>query len=290
MAAPPIPTWKERLAACFRWRHRLLHVVGVPMALGAAAAVASGSALNPDVGMALGALAATVGAVIAGYFVTAGFDKKLVAQLQREAQQKAEHAEAGDLQRAIWEAEPELKPLIERILFYQGNIEQTFADGIDDPIEAVLQSSREAIRGMRDRAVALVKLHGRLRQIIQQTDSRGLYEEIERMNGQLGRIGEGAARDALVAAKESAENTLGEWKAAIDKQAQIRSVLAMIESTLQGFKLKMELRKADATMGSERATTDVGDLQARLAAAVEACDELSGRTARAPRRVRRRET
>ena len=257
------------------------------MALGAATAVASGSALNPDVGMALGALAATVGAVMAGYYVTAGFDKKLVVQLQQEAQAKVQNAEAGDLQRAVWEADPELKPLLERILFYQGNIEQTFADGIDDPVEAVLQSSREAIRGMRDRALAMVKLHGRLREIIQQTDSRGLYAELERMNGQLQRVPEGQARDALLAAKESAENTLADWKATIDKQAQIRSVLTMIESTLQGFKLKMELRKADATMGSEAATTDVGDLQARLAAAIEASDQLSGRTTRAPRRVRR---
>jgi hypothetical protein len=286
--ATPIPTWKERLAACFRWRHRLMHVFGVPSAIGALAAVAAASTLNPDVGMALGALTAGVGSVLAGYYVTAGFDKRLVKQLQDESAGKEQQNEAAQIQRTLYEAEPELRQVLERILFYHSNIEQAFADGIDDSVESILQNSRDALRGMRDRALAMSKLHHRLREIVQQSDGRFLYQEVERMENQLSRAPEGASRDALLAAKESTERTLNEWKAAIDKQGQVRNVLTMIESNLQSFKLAMELRKADAAMGSEHATSDVSDLQARLAAAVQACDDLVGRGSVAPRARARR--
>src|SRR5580698_6711695 len=97
--APPIPTWKERLAACFRWRYRLLHVFGVPGAVGAATSVAAASFLNPDTGLALGVLVAGVGTLIGGYYVTAGFDRRLVERLQGEkveadARLDAEHLQA----------------------------------------------------------------------------------------------------------------------------------------------------------------------------------------------------
>ena len=283
MTAPRIPTWKERLAACFRWRHRFMHVFGAPGAIGALTAVAAASALNTDVGLALGALTAGVGSLLAGYYVTAGFDKKLVKQLQDEEVGKGLVAAAGEIQRAIYEAEPELRPILERILHYHGTIEAAFADGIDDPVEAILQNSRQDLVALRDRAVSMVKLHRRLREIIQQSDGRWLEQEVRRMETELSHTPEGGVRSALEAAKESTERTLVQWRAAVDKQSQIRSVLTMIESNLQEFKLAMELRKADAAMGSQAATPEVSELQARLAAAGEACDELVGRASVTPR-------
>jgi len=284
MSAPRIPTWKERLAACFRWRHRFMQVFGVPGALGAVTAVAAASALNTDVGLALGALTAGIGSVLAGYYVTAGFDKKLVKQLQDEEVGKGVEAAAGELQRAVYEAEPELRPILERILGYHGSIEGEFADGIDDPVEAILQNSRQDLTALRDRAVSMVKLHRRLREIIQQSDGRWLEQEVNRMQADLSRTPEGGVRTALEAAMESTERTLVQWRAAVDKQMQIRSVLTMIESNLQEFKLAMELRKADAAMGSQSSSApEVSELQARLAAAGEACDELVGRSSVAPR-------
>ena len=41
MSAPRIPTWQERLASCFRWRHRFMQVFGVPGAVGAICPVTS---------------------------------------------------------------------------------------------------------------------------------------------------------------------------------------------------------------------------------------------------------
>ncbi|MEJ7731953.1 MAG: hypothetical protein WKG00_22425 [Polyangiaceae bacterium] len=278
MAAPRIPTWKERLAACFRWRHRFLHVFGAPGAVGAVAAVASAAALNADVGLALGALTAGVGSLLAGYWVTAGFDTKLVKQLQDEEQSKGAQLAAGEIQRVVYEAEPEIRPVLERILHYHATIEAAFADGIDDQVEAILQNSRPDLLALRDRAVAMVKLYRRLREIIQQSDGRWLEQEVRRMESQLQRAPEGAVRDALLAAKESTERTLAQWRAAVDKQMQVGSVLTVIETNLQEFKLAMELRKADAAMGSQTTGTEVSELQARLSAAGEACDELVGRS------------
>jgi len=98
------------------------------------------------------------------------------------------------------------------------------------------------------------------------------------MEAQLQRSPEGPVRDALLAAKESTERTHTQWRAAVDKQMQIGSVLTVIETNLQEFKLAMELRKADAAMGSQTSGTEVSELQSRLAAAGEACDELVGRS------------
>src|SRR5262245_63278474 len=98
-----------------------MHVFGVPSAIGAVTAVAAAAALNADVGMALGALTAGVASLLAGYWVTAGFDKKLVKQLQDEEANKGKMLEQGEIQRAIYEAEPEIRPVLERILHYHAN-------------------------------------------------------------------------------------------------------------------------------------------------------------------------
>ena len=97
------------------------------------------------------------------------------------------------------------------------------------------------------------------------------------MERELARTPEGPVRDALLAAHESTERTLKQWTAALEKQHQIRSVLTVIESNLQEFKLAMELRKADAAMGANQGH-NVNELQQRLIAAGRACDELVGRT------------
>jgi hypothetical protein len=284
---PRIPTWQERLKACFRFRHRLMHVFGAPSALGAATAVLTAGALTTDVGLALGALTAGIGSLLAGYYVTAGFDQNLVKMLQSEEQDKGKANEEGEIQRAVFEAEPELRPAFERILYYYTSIEAAFTDGIDDQVEAILQNSRGDLRALRDRAVSMVKLHRRLTDLIRQSDGRWLDAEVRRMAGELPRAPEGSVRDALVAAKESTERTLAQWRAAIDKQQQVRSVMTVIETNLQEFKLAMELRKADHAMGAAAAGTEISELQARLSAAGQACDELVGRTSASPRRARR---
>jgi len=288
MAAPRIPTWKQRLRACFSWRHRLMHVFGAPAAIGAATAVASAAALNPDVGMALGAMAAGVGTVLAGWWVTAGYDRKLITQLQREQVEGEQKVSYEDVQHTIEAADPEIRAVLQRILGYHAQIDYAFADGIDDQVEAILQSSRDDLGALKDRAISMTKLYRRLKEIIQQSDGRWLSSEVQRMDGELKRAQDGPSRDALLAAREATARTLAQWQAAIDKQNQIRNVLTMIESSLQEFKLAMELRKADAVLGSQEAGPEVSELQARLQAAGDACDELVGRQSASPRdRVRR---
>ncbi len=276
MAAPPIPTWKERLAACFRWRHRLLHVFGVPGAIGAVASVGTASLLNADVGLALGALVAGMGSLLAGYYVTAGFDRGLVARLQAEKAQAGAVADAQGIQQAVWNAAPEIRPLLERIVTTHQAIDGVFADGIDDAVERILESSRDDLRALRDRAIKLADLYRRLGEVIQQSDGRRLYDEMNRMKAQLARIPEGPAKKAQQDACDSAERTYGQWHAAIEKQKQVQSVLTVIEKNLEEFKLAMALRKAAALDGEANAT-NVSELQARLSAAGEACDQLVGR-------------
>ena len=288
MAATPIPTWKERLKACFQWRHRLMHVFGVPSAVGAATAVATASALNPDVGMALGALTAAVGSVLAGYYVTAGFDTKLVKQLQYEKEDEAAALADSELYEVIGEADPALRPRLQRIVKYHANIEQELQDDSEDAVEAILKSSVKDLRALRDRAVSIVKLHKRLSKIIVQSDGPGLLREVERLQHELKNAKGGPVRDALQTALDSTKRTHDQWRAAIEKQSQIVAVLTIIETNLQEFKLAMELRKADAAMSSQGANLDVSELQQRLAAAGQACDQLVGRkmTARQRRRSR----
>lgn len=263
-----------------------MQVFGVPSAVGALAAVASAAALNPDVGMALGALTAGVGSVLAGYYVTAGFDKKLVKLLQSEAVDK-EHALAEEaLEAAILRAEPHLQQRLRRIVHHHAAIEAEF-QGEFDEVEAILASSRDDLTALRDRAVSIVILHSRLRDIIASSDGPRLWADIKRMDEKLKHTPEGAVRDALESAKEASERTHGQWRQAIEKQQQIDAVLTIIETNLQEFKLAMELRKADAAMSSKAAGPEVSELQARLAAAGQACDELVGRKTSSRRRRRR---
>ena len=60
----------------------------------------------------------------------------------------------------------------------------------------------------------------------------------------------------------------------------------MLFRSLEEFKLAMALRKADVIEGVDSAA-NVSELQARLSAAGEACDELVGRATAEPRRARR---
>jgi hypothetical protein len=287
MAAPRIPTWQERLKACFRYRHRLLQVFGVPGALGAAAAVAGASALNPDTGLALGALTAAVGTLVAGYYVVAGFDHGVVDLLQAEESDQARQQAENDLGLVLASTDPELRAQLERILSLHSNLDGVFSDGIDDAVEAILQNSRQDLNSLRNRAVAMVKLFQRLTLIVQQSNGQWLEHEVRRMDAELVHTPEGALRDTRVAARESTARALGQWQAACQKQAQVRSILTLIENNLQEFKLAMELRKADAAMGAEASAPQVSELQARLAAAGEACDELIGRTSSVAPRPRR---
>ena len=286
MPAPPIPTWKERLAACFRWRHRLLHVFGVPSAIGAIASVGTASMLNADTGLALGALVAGLGTVLAGYYVTAGFDRGLVKRLQEEKVQQGAVSDAKSLQQAVWNAAPEIRPVLERIVITHQAIEAVFTDGIDDSVERILDSSRDDLRALRDRAVKMGDLYRRLGEVIHQSDGRRLFDEMNRLKAQLGRIPEGPARKAQQEAFESAERTYGQWHAAIEKQNQVKNVLTVIEKNLEEFKLAMALRKAAAIDG-ESGATNVSELQARLSAAGEACDQLVGRPSGEFQRARR---
>jgi len=170
-------------------------------------------------------------------------------------------------------------------------IDSVFADGIDDAVERILESSRDDLRALRDRAIKLADLYRRLGEVIQQSDGRRLYDEMNRMKAQLARIPDGAAKKAQQEACDSAERTYGQWHAAIEKQKQVQSVLTVIEKNLEEFKLAMALRKAAALDGEANAT-NVSELQARLSAAGEACDQLVGRPsgevrqARQARRVR----
>ena len=288
MVAARIPSWQDRLAACFQWRHRLMHVFGAPAAVGALAAVGTSAALNPDVGLGMGALVAAVGTILAGYYVTAGFDRKLVLNLQAEADEQQLAGKAHEVAHIVATADPSLQPILQRILFYHQSIEAAFVDGIDDSVEAILQNSRGDLAALRDRALAMVQLFQKLTQIIHQSDGRWLASEVDRMDRELAATPEGAVRDALAAARGSTQRALDQWQAAIDKQRQVKSVLTVIESNLQEFKLAMELRKADAVLSNQAAAPDVSELQARLAAAGQACDELVGRDEPRRRTTRRR--
>jgi len=287
VAAPRIPTWQERLKACFSWRHRLMHAVGLPSAFGAIIAAISASPLGAEVSLALGGLSAFVGVLLALYVIVAGFDRKLVEQLQREEQERFDAQKAGEIEAAVGEAQPELRATLQRIIGLHASIESAFADGIDDQVEAILVGSRDDLKELRDRAIAMAKLHLRLYQIVLQSDGRRLYDDLNRMTAELERTPDGAVRDALESARQSTERTYKQWLAAMDKQAQIRSVLTVIETNLQEFKLAMELRKADAAMGQQTTGPDVTELQQRLVAAGEACDELVGGSAARTRRRRR---
>jgi hypothetical protein len=277
MAPARISTWQERLRACLSWRQRLLHVFGVPSAVGALTAVASAAALNPEAGLALGVLTAGTGVLLAGYYVVAGFDRGLVAQLEQDERGRAFELEQSELSGVLLGSEPALRAQLERCLSLYAAIDAVFSDGIDDAVEAILQNSRPDLKALQLRAVNMVKLHQRLSSVIRQSNVEALRHEIQRMDRELAQTAQGPVRDALVAARESSVRALEQWQNAFEKRAQVQSVLTLIENNLQEFKLAMELRKADAALGAVTSGQDMSELQARLTAAGEACDELVGR-------------
>lgn len=277
MTQPQIPPWPERLKACFRLRHRLLQVIGIPLAAGAVAAVGTAALLDPTVGLSLGVLTSAVGTVLYGWFVTAGFDQRLVRQLMTESQEREAERNLVELQAAVAEADGTLRPQLERILATYAAIEWVFTDDVTDTVEEILESSRGDLKQLRDRALAMTKLYGRLGALLASSDGGPLEREVARLSREAERTEPGPVRDALLQARAATERTLAQWRTAIDKQRQIASVLTVIETNLQEFKLAMELRKADAALGAGHAAPDVTELQLRLAAAGEACDELIGR-------------
>ena len=287
MSVPRIPTWQERLKACFRFRHRLLHVFGAPSAVGAAAAVGSSVVLNPDTGLALGALTAGIGVVLAGYYVVAGFDGALVKQLQSEESDKKAENDRADVFQVLMSAPPATRAQLERILALHAAIEAVFTDDTHDSVESLLQSSRADLSTLRTRAIAVVRLHQRLTQLMEQSNGDWLVQEARRMDAELSRTPEGGARDALLAARESTGRALEQFRSARDKQAQVHSILTLIENNLQEFKLAMELRKVDAELGNGSGQ-NVSELQSRLMAAGQACDELMGRSSEPGQRRARR--
>jgi len=290
MAAAHISNWRERLGACFRWRQRLLHVLGVPSALGAATAVASSAMLNPDVGLALGVLAAGTGVLMAGYYVVAGFDRGLEALLAQESQGRDLMQEQNELSRVLATAEPALRTQLERCLDLYATTAAVFQDGVDDSVEELLKSSLGDLEALKRRAVSMVKLHQRLSVVVQSSNADALARDVRRMDQELAGLAAGSVRDALLAARQSSVRALEQWQGAWEKRAQVASVLTLIENSLREFKLGMELRKADAAMGGSAAENDVSELSARLIAAGQACDELVGRapSAQPARRERTR--
>lgn len=241
------------------------------------AAVGTASALNPDTGLALGALVAGVGTVLGGYFVTAGFDRKLVAQLQAEKVEQSARTDAQALDQVVANAHPEIRSQLERILAVHASIEAVFTDGIDDSVERILQSSRPDLRALRDRAATMVELYRKLGEVLTQTNGHRLYDELQRLKRDVGRAPAGPERRAQEEALASTERAYGQWYTASQRQGQVKSVLTVIEKNLEEFKLAMALRKADALEG-ESGASNVSELQARLAAAGQACDELVGRS------------
>jgi hypothetical protein len=263
-----------------------MHAFGAPSAIAATIAMISAHFLNADAGLALGAFSYFMGVLLALYVIVGGFDKTLVKQLQQDELARLQARQSGEVQQAIYQAQPELRDVLQRIVSLHASVESAFADGIDDQVEAILVASRDDLRELRDRAISMSKLHHRLHQIVVQSDGQRLYNELQRMTHELSNTPPGAVRDALQSARESTERTYRQWLGAVDKQTQIRSVLTVIETNLQEFKLAMELRKADAAMGQQNAGPDVSELQQRLVAAGDACDELVGGANRTRRRQR----
>ncbi len=278
-----IPTWKDRLKACFQWRHRALHVFGIPAALGMMTTAVAADMLNASTGMGLGALVGGVGSLLAGYYVVSGFDTGAVKSLQEEREAEAQEDRQSMIANTVATAPPDLRPIIQRINWNYQAIEQNFADGIDDQVESVLQGSRDDLKALRDRAINLVGLYNKLGLIIQQVNIYALQAEIERTTAELNAGAQGAAKDALLAAQESTQKAIEKYQAAQAKQKQVRNVMTVIDTSLQEFKLAMELRKADATLSNTQDAPDVSELQLRLESAGQACDELVG----GPRRRRR---
>jgi hypothetical protein len=252
------------------------------------AAVAGAATLNPDAGLALGALTAGTLALLSGYYVVAGLDRKLVEQLQEEDQGQERDRQAAELERVLAQADPSVRSTLQQCFALYDAIEAVFADGIEDDVEAILQNSRADLQALRARAIAMCKLHQRLDAIVQQSNAQTLYADVQRMDRELSHLPEGATRDALHAARESSVRALEQWNSAFEKRSQVQSVLTLIQNNLQEFKLAMELRKADVAMGTSTSGRDISELQQRLVAAGDACDELVGRAPSARDRQRRR--
>lgn len=283
---PAIPSWKDRLRACFRMRQRAMHVFGIPAAIGSAVAVGVASVLTPEAGLSLGVLSAGVGSLLVGYYVVAGFDHGVVRMLQDEERTAAKIDQIEGMQLALRSAPDAMRPALESIISQHLAIEAEFEDDESCPVEAILANSRADITALRDRAVSLIDLYNRIERLLAQSDADRLRQELERLQLELDQTQDPTTIEALESARASTQRALEQRGAAEDKRTQIRSLMTMIDSNIKEFKLTMELRKTDAALGKGTTAPEVSELQARLVAAGQACDQLMGGGARSARRVR----
>jgi hypothetical protein len=260
VAAVDLPTWQERLAACFRPRHRLLHVWGVPLAVGGIAAAAASGSLHTRA-LALGSIVTGIGILLAAWYVVLGGDRRLIAQLQAE-----KHAARGRSELAAVAASAPLdkRPLLERI--------RAKLDGLDAELErAAARGGSARLDGLCDDLVSVrhkvlaIATEIPRRPVTEATaDAARLESEIARLASEL-KEAAGALRDALAASRSSAAAELARHRAAIDLDARMTSLLEIIDAELDAVAKVLEAHVAvDDAAGRS--------LRERLAAALAACD------------------
>lgn len=261
MASADVPTGQQRLAACFRVRHRLLHVLGIPLALGGVLAVAAAGSLH-DRAVVLGAVAAVSGIVLAVWFVVLGFDRTLMAQLETE---NRERRGRSDLAAAIAAAPTERKALLERIGGKLDSVDQVATYVAVPGAAALLDELRADLSGLRHRAAALATALAAMSAARTRADAdvARLETEVTRIASELDEM-TGSLRDALGAAKAAAEAELARCHAAIELEARMTAALTAFDS---------DLAVAQRTLAGDAVSySDVERLHERLAAVCESCN------------------
>jgi hypothetical protein len=267
MASVDLPTWQERFAACFRVRHRLLHVFGIPAVLGGVTAVAlSGSMRSRAV--VLGVIIGAVGMLLAAWYVVSGADRKLVEMLQAE---KRDARGKDELAGALAGASAELRALLERVRAKLDSVDAAVDKVTIQGSLAALDNLRDSLGSARHKAVAIASAIAKLQVAKAKTDATRLEAEITRLAGELAET-DGSLRDALGASKKSAETELARCRTKIELDKQLNAMLGTIEADVG----VVEKGLAGGTIAS----ADAERLRERLAGTLSGCDGVLQQAAR----------
>lgn len=266
-----LPTWRDRLKACFSLQHRFLHVFGVPAILGLLTA-------SLDLGGAEGSLGLLVGGGLAAagaYLVTVGADRRLNRRLFEEKRERAldrVEAQFHEIRARVGE---ETREALQRIEVLFREIRAIFEKGEKDEITAVLATAEGDVNELRRKAYDLAELDLRLGRLLGEFDGDRLDDEISRHLRTIKKAHNEAEEKAARAALGALERKKAQMDDARARLSQVRSALSTIESNLSEFKVGVELRKADALM-RQGDVEGLEDLGLRLKATGSACDEILG--------------
>jgi len=242
-------------------RQRMIHVFGIPIALGGITAAVLTDRLHGKA-VFLGAIVAAAGILLIGWYVVSGLDRGLVAALRGDQQSALGRIELAN---ALASSPPEIRSALERIRVQLETIEESIDHAATQGTSAIVDGLRDDLIAARRKAIEIARALPGLHATNAKSEIARLETEVTRLASELDDV-TGALHEALGASKQSVEAELARRRAALDHETQLTEFLGTLETELEAVKGGV----AGGVVGYE----DGERLRKRLASTIATCDRL----------------